>query len=75
MTYPKRYQLLDKNGKFLGIGVRFHKWQRLKWSLPFVEGARWIAGGRKTRLIKSFKIGELYKALKAAGFEEPREEE
>jgi hypothetical protein len=50
--YPKRYELLDKDGNFLGIGVRFRKYQRLKWSLPFVEGARWIAGGRKTRQIR-----------------------
>jgi hypothetical protein len=54
--YPKRYELLDKNGVVLGIGVRFHKWQRLKWSLPFVEGARWIAGGRKARLIRKGSV-------------------
>lgn len=49
--YPKRYEMLDKNGAVLGIAVRFLKGQRLKWSLPFLEGARWIDGGRKVREI------------------------
>ena len=47
--YPKRYELLDKNNVVLGIGVRWAKYQRIKWSLPMLEGARWISAGKRVR--------------------------
>jgi len=47
--YPKRYDLLDKDGKVLGWGIRPRKWARLIISLPFLEYCRWKAGGCRIR--------------------------
>jgi hypothetical protein len=49
--YPQRFELLDKNYRVLGKALRMFKHGPLIWHLPFLEGARWIAGGRKKRLL------------------------
>lgn len=49
--YPKRYELLDRHNVVLGIGVRWRKYQRIKWSLPMLEASRWFSGGKRVRLL------------------------
>ena len=52
MNYPKRYDLLDKDDKVLGMGLRPRKWARLIFTLTFLDYCHWKKGG--------FRIQEIY---------------
>lgn len=56
--HPKRYDLLDKRGNVLGVGIRPRKGARLIFSLAFLEYCHWKAGGSRLRERPERPVGE-----------------
>ena len=51
--YPRRYELLSRDGTVLGVGIVFHKGMGLFWHMAANLGCEWIIGRKHKRFLSA----------------------